>query len=761
MFKMDKVDQFFLMLSFKNDPIRTKIKRCFCLMGKDEPMRLKRFVISLLAFVLAITLCACGTKGNGTGDSESDIPEKEIVLFGGANDYRIVYPESANSQVKGRLSQLIDAVKAVTGKSPDYATDTSKSKTEIPCEIVLGVTRREASRTALESMPTRGYEVKFIGEKIVITASNDTLLEKAVTAFIGAWKVNGGAITVSNKTVLTYDASDSMRSLYNNGAFDCTIIVPLKCTDRLYDDAVYLAQNLSSATGANVNIKYDEKTDEVEGAFEICLGKTTRTISTELYGSLDNSFEYKILSSGNRIAVGALQDSVVSDAVRQLYSDLYNEIRYAYTGTPVIDKSYGGSFTISEVAASLPTLMAGDFYGIYQSSDDKYVIYTENVTEKDFDDYVALIKNDGAKLLKEYSFENNKYALLEGEKYSTYVSYLPTDGAIRTYVGPTGASHPLQTEATEANEATPALWQLEVDTAGSSSSGGMSYVLRLTDGTFIVVDGGYNTAREAENLYKLLRENTPADKVPTISGWFITHLHSDHFGALIPFATSYANVTDIKAFYYNFPTVWEGGGSNDIDTGAVKNITAAMKKWKTAERYDALHSGMTIGFAGATVDVLCTHEDVYPMAFSDGNDTCTVFGVTIGGQRILFLGDARDGQSVAMLNTIPVSLLKADIVQFSHHGYEGCSEAFYKTVGASVVLWPMNIIGKKDGANVPMFKTWYLNDNPANRYVRTSETVKKIIISGEGTQKFDLPYTPIGARIADYDAIYNERLSKQ
>ena len=115
---------------------------------------------------------------------------------------------------------------------------------------------------------------------------------------------------------------------------------------------------------------------------------------------------------------------------------------------------------------------------------------------------------------------------------------------------------------------------------------------------------------------------------------------------------------------------------------------------------------MTLGFAGATVDVLCTHEDVYPMSFVDGNDTSTVLRVNIAGQRILFLGDARDGESVTMLNTIPTAELKMDIVQFSHHGYEGCSDVFYKVVGAPVVLWPMNIIGYQSGTYAPIFRNW-------------------------------------------------------
>ena len=127
----------------------------------------------------------------------------------------------------------------------------------------------------------------------------------------------------------------------------------------------------------------------------------------------------------------------------------------------------------------------------------------------------------------------------------------------------------------------------------------MCYVLRLTDGSFMIIDSGYNTDAEAENLYNLLRENTPDGQKPVISAWFITHLHNDHFGGLIRFATKYSGDVDVKAFYYNFPTDSVSSSSNPVDTGSAGSVEAAMKKWKNAKRYDTMHSGMRLGFAGA------------------------------------------------------------------------------------------------------------------------------------------------------------------
>ena len=723
-------------------------------------MKMKKNILSALSLLLAMVtvMCACSPSDTQFDEDGENTPEKEIVLFGGEEDYKIIYSEAANANVKDLLTQMSARVQEVTGNTSVYATDTSKSYEETPREILLGVTNRAESESALGEMSGFGYNVRFIGEKLVITASNDSILSQAVSELLDEWSVQDGKITISNKTVLSYDATDSVRPLLSDGTFTYRIVVPLKASDALYDDAVYLSQSLSAVTGSVVDICYDERITEEDGAYEICIGKTTRKISQELYAGLDNVFKYKISSDGNRIAIGALQDVIISQAVRQLYSDLYGEIKYAYSGTPIIACDYGMDGVISENAAALPMLKSGTFYGIYKSADDKYIIYTSDVSEADYNSYVNTLKADGASLQKEYSLGQNKYSLVLSDKYSAYVSYLPTENAIRTYVGPTDTKYDLNSEEKTASAATPELWQIEVDAKGGMANGGMSYVIKLTDGSFIIIDGGYNTVAEADNLYALLKENTPEGEKPTIAGWFITHLHSDHFGGLLSFSKKYAGSTDVKAFYYNFPGVSVNSSSNEVDIGSTKEIVSAMKKWKGAARYDTVHSGMRIGFAGAVADVICTHEDVYPLSFIDGNDTCTVVKITVAGQKIMFLADARDSQSAIMVSTLSENVLKSDIVQLSHHGYEGCSETFYRVVNASTVLWPMNIVGC-DGKSA-VFKQWYNSSLSANRYIREAQTVKKIIVSGAGTAKLTLPYTPTGERLPDYEAIYNQSLSR-
>ena len=73
-------------------------------------MRLKKILSTVISLMLAILLCSCGILTDKPSDSdETETPEREVVLFGGEEDYRIVYPDSANDNVKNVLSQLINS----------------------------------------------------------------------------------------------------------------------------------------------------------------------------------------------------------------------------------------------------------------------------------------------------------------------------------------------------------------------------------------------------------------------------------------------------------------------------------------------------------------------------------------------------------------------------------------------------------------------------------------------------------------------------
>ena len=74
---------------------------------------------------------------------------------------------------------------------------------------------------------------------------------------------------------------------------------------------------------------------------------------------------------------------------------------------------------------------------------------------------------------------------------------------------------------------------LEYSKGTENVSNGLSVLIRLTDGRFIVIDGGFNRTECADALIKAIKEQSKAyTNKPVIAGWIITHAHGDHSGMI-------------------------------------------------------------------------------------------------------------------------------------------------------------------------------------------------------------------------------------
>jgi len=72
----------------------------------------------------------------------------------------------------------------------------------------------------------------------------------------------------------------------------------------------------------------------------------------------------------------------------------------------------------------------------------------------------------------------------------------------------------------------------------------LSMILQDKDGTLVVIDGGWDI--DAAHLTEVLRS-----KGGHVSGWFITHPHSDHVGALVQILENPDSQITIDNVYYS------------------------------------------------------------------------------------------------------------------------------------------------------------------------------------------------------------------
>ncbi len=410
------------------------------------------------------------------------------------------------------------------------------------------------------------------------------------------------------------------------------------------------------------------------------------------------------------------------------------------------DEQCGESF---EVGIILP--MKNTLRGSFDCSDENYrmvdnsTVFVYNST--DFDGYVSEMKNRGCELVRTYSMGDNRYALMKHPYFTVYISLLCAEGQLRVNIGRSDELAPPQMTGTNSGETPPKLWQLSIANVSAKQHGGMGYILQLSDGSYIIVDGGYDTDADAEAIFDVLVQNKPLDcEKPVIAAWFITHQHADHYGALYRFTRNYKDAVEVNAFFCNFPY----RDFDDIHPQNCRNLEGVMASWTGAALYRKLHSGMRFRICNADVTVICSFEDVYPFDFSDGNDTSLVFQVSLGGQRILFTGDAEYGESDRM-KYLDASVLQSDFLQYPHHGYDKqCKENFYEKVNPAVVLWPMPFLNHVTGETI---FDWRYEARAENAWVRNAACVKKIVVNDEGLTCFDLPYMPEGERICDYSSL--------
>lgn len=416
----------------------------------------------------------------------------------------------------------------------------------------------------------------------------------------------------------------------------------------------------------------------------------------------------------------------------------------------VIERAYcteDGCGETVELNVALPMKYA--LKGIFDCSDeenrniDASTVLVYNSI--DFAGYIRGLKRLGCEVVKRYSMGRNKYALLKHGYFTAYVSLLCSEMQLRVHIGKSDELAPPGRLSPDLRLTTPKLWQLSIDNEAAKANGGMGYVMQLSDGSFIVVDGGYETDSDARAIYDVIVENAlPGRGKPVISAWFITHQHIDHYGAFYRFTRNYKDSVEIKAFYCDLPFIRIG----DVYPRNCKNIIETMSSWAGAAVYRKVHSGMSFDICDAKITVICTFEDVYPFEIEDGNDTSLVFKVELGGQSILFTGDAEHGESDRM-KRLGKRVLKSDIMQYPHHGYDKqCRDDFYSKVSPSVVLWPMPFLDHERGGGAVF--GWRYEQRKENEWVRNASCVKKIVVDDEGLTRFDLPYVPEGDRICDY-----------
>ena len=214
----------------------------------------------------------------------------------------------------------------------------------------------------------------------------------------------------------------------------------------------------------------------------------------------------------------------------------------------------------------------------------------------------------------------------------------------------------------------------------SSEINGMTYIIRLTDGSFIVIDGGYK--EEAQTLYDTLCDLNGSEKNIHIRAWMITHSHGDHYQAFNQFSLTHAS--KVKLDYLICSPV---SGAKNQDNYLNNQVKTDLARFSGA-KLCGVHTGMVFDFNGLRWEMLATPEHIYKEnAPDDFNETSIVSRLVNEDGSIIFLGDSGIHVANWMIDTYG-DALKSDMVQMAHHGAETAPAELYDKIRAATCFWP-------------------------------------------------------------------------
>jgi hypothetical protein len=287
--------------------------------------------------------------------------------------------------------------------------------------------------------------------------------------------------------------------------------------------------------------------------------------------------------------------------------------------------------------------------------------------------------------------------------YAYYLEGTKSLRVIATSLEENRALDNLRAEGATTGSATPSFTLLNI--GGESEDGidymvmsGMNFAFKLSDGRFIIVDGGEwrdadTNASDVKRFYNWLKENSNGGEI-VIAAWFLTHHHSDHVNVAWKFEEMYGKEVTIQRFMYSFPSMDYALTAPDSDVNKPYYDKVFPRTMTMLSKYECIvpRTGMVYQIGDATVEVIYTHDDFYPNPLKDYNNSSTAVKITLGGKTFLISGDLEEpGQMIAAHQN--GTNLDCDYVQSTHHSYNGLELYFRYGMGPdneSSANWPLN-----------------------------------------------------------------------
>ncbi|MBQ3116536.1 MAG: hypothetical protein IJC07_05860 [Clostridia bacterium] len=385
--------------------------------------------------------------------------------------------------------------------------------------------------------------------------------------------------------------------------------------------------------------------------------------------------------------------------------------------------------------------LAGNFYPKTSMREGEEILVVHNCVVDEFFDYLKTLKDNGYNEAcyrqigadSQYPYNKNYYACYTDGHSGAHVFFDASRHTIR--IIHLDNYTPVLEGEKGAKVCPPSLTQVSIFS-------GMCYCVQLSNGNFLLFDGGVYVKEDAKRLFDFLKVNTKKEQKPVIENWFFTHPDYDHIQLATKFFKEYGEKLSVKAVSYNFPDCDKI--NQMVMTEKVKGEIAEFEKnieinLKGVQIY-TLYTGQTYNYAAAEVEVIWSAEANYPKTFTSYNDISAAFCLTFdGGKKAVLLGDCGHDEC-RRISDLYGDYLKSEVLQLAHHGLIGGDKRLYQQIDPDICFWPtteIRFLGKLPNQKYQ----WCIGEGGCdyNTFIRDESIKKRVHHTHENTVtlKFD------------------------
>ena len=396
--------------------------------------------------------------------------------------------------------------------------------------------------------------------------------------------------------------------------------------------------------------------------------------------------------TGNRMRIAIdLSNLVGSHTVDVLYKNGQGEIVALYKFTAILADMEDVTLPTVEptVEATLPDAYGKDTADVTYAGDDNSMLYTfENKNAADFEAACKYYTDNGYTVYRATEKVDNRFTTFTKGTAMAHVYWFKELSELNIVISDTAAYYlpPVNPAVTDGDvECT--IVQLE----DSTHVNGMSYVIQLKDGSYIVYDGSYSS--QARLLLQYLKDNHKGEGKPLIRAWVMTHSHNDHYPAFSQIARRWADQIQVEYVLVN-PLNEEEFELDEEELYLSTTFREDVARF-SGTKLVYVHTGMEFVFCNLTMEVLWTPDDLYKnitnrtLANRDinFNNTSIVTRLYDADYNTLFTADIGK-RGTDMMVTVYGDYLKSDACQVAHHGVEDVPFSFYDIVRAPLLFYP-------------------------------------------------------------------------